>query len=146
MVYKFAAHDIVDPILSSDPGGAKRSEPFRGALALLHTSQIVRRESCPAIEPIFDAKGSSLLNAKMAIWERRREIRAVTGSNNPVCLQLRDQQDKVGHQYEYVPGIGCTLRRVGRAIYYENARRHLRRIKDSGRHNLYEEVKKIFRL
>jgi hypothetical protein len=42
MIYKLALQDIVDPILSSGPGDANDPQPFHGALALLHTSQIVR--------------------------------------------------------------------------------------------------------
>jgi hypothetical protein len=49
VVYHFALQDVVAPILSSDPNDDTAPKPFRGALALLDTSRLLRSESCSPI-------------------------------------------------------------------------------------------------
>lgn len=46
IVYDFAVHAITDPIMFSDSGEVQELQPYRGALALLHTSKHIRQESC----------------------------------------------------------------------------------------------------
>lgn len=63
MVYKFALQDTVDAILSSTSDDAESPELSHGALALLHTSKTVRRESCFAMLPSVTDQFSALDDA-----------------------------------------------------------------------------------
>jgi hypothetical protein len=96
MVYKFALQDLVDPILSSDSGDAKRPEPFRGALAFLHKSRNIRLESCSDMMRIVRTHSTSLLHA----------LQALAGSDIP------GQFDNTELQYSCIRTMSEALRRV----------------------------------
>jgi hypothetical protein len=111
MVYKLALQDVVDPILSADSGDAKEPKQFHGALALLHTSQIVRRESCRAVIPIARAHCKSLLDARRRTMELRKDLR-LTHTNQRALHQLHDQHGKLVRQHDCIGAAVEALTRV----------------------------------
>jgi hypothetical protein len=110
MVYKFALQDVVDPILSSDPGDVKRPEPFRGALALLHTSRLLRWESCRPMQRIVQAHRDSLADICHTLVDRMEESIATTPMTS--CAHLYDQYGKVSRQHKCVVMLSKAMLRV----------------------------------
>jgi hypothetical protein len=110
MVYKLALQDIVDPILSSDSRDVEEPKPFHGALALLHTSQLVRLESCSAMDPITTAHRDSLGDVCETIVDRMEESRAITPTVSNA--HLHDQYGKVSRQLKCVIVLAKAMLRV----------------------------------
>jgi hypothetical protein len=105
MVYKLALQDMVDPILCSGPGDAEDPKAFHGALALVHTSRLVRLESCRDMYSIVTVHRGSLVDILNTLVARMEESRATTPTAS--CAHLHDQYGKVWRQYKCVGVLVC---------------------------------------
>jgi hypothetical protein len=110
MVYKLALQDMVDPILCSGPGDAEDPKAFHGALALVHTSRLVRLESCRDMYSIVTVHRGSLVDILNTLVARMEEPRATTPTAS--CAHLHDQYGKVWRQYKCVGVLAHALLRV----------------------------------
>lgn len=100
MIYEYAMHNTGNSITPSTPD---KPPPHLGALALLRTSNTVRKESCCAMLPIVSAHRVSLLNARQDILARRREVRVLLGPRRFALRQtpgLYQQFEEIKSQYE----------------------------------------------
>jgi hypothetical protein len=114
MVYKLAIQDIVDPILSADSGDAKEPKQFHGALALLHTSQLVRLESCGTMRPIARAHHDILWSDLQALSARLMESEGVTHMDRCARDQIYGQYDEIGCRWDC---IGTVTHAIDRAFW-----------------------------
>jgi hypothetical protein len=78
MVYQFALREITDPIMFPPSGEAQKPQPYRGALALLHTNKLLRMESWFAMWKNAHGYRKTTYSAFEAIATRYHEVRAST--------------------------------------------------------------------
>jgi hypothetical protein len=125
MVYKFATQEFTDSIMSLLPDGTTkpRLQPFRGVLALLHTSSFVRLESCEAIWSVLYTRLRGLLNLCLSVSARMREHALSEIADRPTCARLNEQHGELSRQYDYMYPLSRTLLKVEGAALRECRRR-----------------------
>jgi hypothetical protein len=112
MVYKFALQDIVDPILSSDSRDVEEPKPFHGALALLHTSELLRTESLCSMKRIVYSHRDSLLDARQCPIDRMKELTKATPIDWCALDEIVAQHDKLKRQHDCIDSVAEILHRV----------------------------------
>jgi hypothetical protein len=112
MVYQFALQDIVAHILSSDPNDATVPKPFRGALALLDTSRLLRSESCSLMKRIVGAHCDRLLDARKVLLDRSSEMAKATHLDMRALDQNFEQIEKLIHQHHCIDAVAEAIHQV----------------------------------
>jgi hypothetical protein len=112
MVYHFALQDITDPILFPGSEYAQKPHPCRGALAIIHTSKQIRRESYDAMRYIVRTHSFALHEACVAIAERNVRLLKSTGFETAAYDQMVDDHDRATCQVDCIEVVTQIMHKV----------------------------------
>lgn len=112
MVYEFALRDITDPIMFPPSGEAQKPQPYRGALALLHTGKHIRHESHQAMKHIARSHYKALIGACMTIAERKVRLSESGDFESTVYRQAQDDYRRTSYQADCMEVVTKAMHKV----------------------------------
>jgi hypothetical protein len=117
MVYQFALREITDPIMFPSSGEAQKSQPYRGALAFLHTSKLLRMESWFAMWNNVRRCRETSFDDYRGAFSRYSEVCFSTRFGSPAYEQAREDWHRASHRNEYMTSISQALSKAMKAHY-----------------------------
>lgn len=102
MVYQFALRNITDPIMFPPSGEAQKPQPYRGALALLHTNKFIRDESHSTMWYKTHRCSNTLHPIYMAASKRTREVGYLDNFRSPAYEQAQTKFKRVSLQDRWI--------------------------------------------